>query len=158
MNERLGYMKVFWGLLWVLLPLASNASERVYMIGKIKILDTTHTKVVLFYDRGITNMNDCQREIQRGNRGQWRYHHHKFKKPNGYAQRISYYCVKSDATASKWYPRDRFDQVYKVDIRNTQMRISPQKSYSDCLFKLRKEVYDETNRFFCAKLSQRLQL
>ncbi len=149
-------MKFFLALL-ISLATTAQASERVYMIGKIQILDTTHTKVVLFHDNGITNMNDCYREIQRGNRGQWRYHHHKFKKSNGYSQKVNYYCVKSGITTSKWYPKDRFDNVYKIDIRKPTLSISPTKSYSDCLFRVRKEVYDETSKFFCAKVSQRVQ-
>ncbi len=131
--------------------------NRIYMIGKIKILETTHTKVVLFHDKGITSMTDCQREIQRGVRGQWRYHHHKFDKPKGYMQRVDYYCVQSNVIATPWYSRDAYNTVYKIDIRNPTLRITREKSYSSCLHSVRKEVRDETSKFFCAKLNQQIR-
>ncbi len=155
-----GHMKLLYALALLLfsVPTLSKAESRIYMVGKIKILATTHTQVVLFYDQGISSMPDCQREIQRGNHGQWRYYHHKFSNPHGYQQRIDYYCVQSDVIADPWYDRARFDFIYKVDIRDTRMRISKQNSYSDCLSSVRREVTDETNRFFCAKLSQAIDM
>lgn len=146
---------------WLILvsaPLLATADPRVYMIGKVKIVETTHTQVVLFHDKGITNMADCQREIQRGVRGQWRFHHHTFAKPRGFMQRVDYYCVTSELIADPWYTQATYDFVYKVDLRSQALRITPQNSYSDCLHSVRREVADETSRFFCAKLSQTLRL
>lgn len=144
-------------LLLFCLP-AYGSEKRVYMIGKVKIQDTTHTTVALFYDEGVSTMAECQREIQRGIRGQWRYHHHKFDNPRGYSRRIDYYCVVSEVKTTSWTKSGRYDEVYKIDIRNTNLQISPQRSYSDCLHSVRREVADETSKFFCAKVSQRITL
>lgn len=62
---------------------ASADSGRVYLLSKRQVLNSNLTTVVFFYDRSVTSIADCEREIQRGVRGQWRYYTHKFPPPKG---------------------------------------------------------------------------
>lgn len=140
------------------LPAVSAASEKIFLLSKRQIVNSTHTLVVFFYDRSINDMNGCLREIQRGYRGQWRYYYHKFPRPRGYSQNIDYHCIKASMDVDSWYEPSPYDFIYQIDIRSEDAQIKPMKNYAACLRDLRKQVKDETRKFFCAKLSQNIQL
>lgn len=140
------------------LPALSLAADKVFLLSKRQIVNSTHTLVVFFYDQSVENMNGCQREIQRGYRGQWRYYYHSFPRPRGYSQKTDYHCVKASMDVDAWYDRAPYDFIYQIDIRTEQARIKPMKNYELCLRDLRRRAKDETRKFFCAKLSQNIQL
>lgn len=140
------------GLLQVALAYADNG--RVYLLSKRQILNSNLTTVVFFYDRSVTTIADCEREIQRGVRGQWRYYTHKFPAPKGYLEKLDYYCIKSNAVISAWYDKAPYDFVYQIDIRHPASRIQRMPHYAECLRDLRQQIHDETRHFFCAKISQ----
>lgn len=146
-------------VVWCCLLLVSTAAygggdERIFLLSKRQIVNSTHTLVVLFYDRSIDSVSDCQRDIQRGYQGQWRYYTHSFPRPQGYSQNIDYHCVKAPIRVGSWYEQDPYDYVYQIDIRTETPKIRLMKHYADCLNDLRKQVRDETRKFFCAKSSQ----
>lgn len=127
------------------------------MLGKRQVHNTTHTKVVFFYDQGITSVADCQREIQRGIRGQWRYYHHRFMPSHGYAWRTDYFCVETSARVNAWQESAPYDHVYQVDLRATALKIEKKSNLNECLRDLRQQVSAESHQFFCARVNQVLQ-
>lgn len=133
---------------------ASADSGRVYLLSKRQVLNSNLTTVVFFYDRSVTSIADCEREIQRGVRGQWRYYTHKFPSPQGYLEKLDYYCIKTSAIIDPWYDRATYDFVYQIDIRNPANRIRRMIHFAECLRDLREQVRDETRHFFCARVSQ----
>ena len=146
------WLLVLAGLMSV--AIASADGGRVYLLSKRQILNSNLTTVVFFYDRGVTTIADCEREIQRGIRGQWRYYTHKFPTPKGYLEKLDYYCIKTSAVIDPWYEKAPYDAVYQIDIRNPVSRIKRTEHYAECLRDLREHVHDETRHFFCAKVSQ----
>lgn len=146
--------------LWLLLAglmsmaCASADTGRIYLLSKRQILNSNLTTVVFFYDRGVTSVAECEREIQRGIRGQWRYYIHKFPPPKGYLEKLDYYCVQTSAVIDPWYDKAPYDFVYQIDIRRPASRIRRMEHYAECLRDLRQQVHDETRYFFCAKISQ----
>lgn len=138
----------------LLVTAASADSGRIYLLSKRQILESNVTTVVFFYDRGVTTIADCEREIQRGVRGQWRYYTHKFPKPKGYLEKLDYYCVQTPAVIDPWYEKATYDAVYQIDIRTPISRIKRIEPYVECLRDLREKVRDETRHFFCARVSQ----
>lgn len=149
---------VFFTLTLVFAPAFASASEKVFLLSKRQIVNSTHTLVVFFYDRSIDDLSGCQREIQRGYRGQWRYYYHDFPMPRGYSQKVDYHCVKASMDVNAWYDQAPYDHIYQIDIRSKRTKIRPMENYETCLRDLRRYVKDETRNFFCAKLSQNLEL
>ncbi|MBC6906391.1 hypothetical protein DWB84_13085 [Saccharophagus sp. K07] len=137
--------------------LATADSGRVYLLSKRQILNSNMTTVVFFYDRSVTSIAECEREIQRGIRGQWRYYTHKFPTPKGYLEKLDYYCVQTGAVISPWYDKAPYDFVYQIDIRHSTSRIKAMPHYAECLRDLRQQIHDETRHFFCAKVSQEIR-
>jgi hypothetical protein len=134
---------------------ASQAGEqRIYLLSKRQMVESNYTLVVFFYDRGIVTMADCEREIQRGVRGQWRYYNHKFQKPSGYSEKIDYYCVQSTARIDPWYDKASYDSIFQIDLRDGNNQIRKMQHYADCLRDLRQHIRDENRFFFCGKVSQ----
>ncbi len=146
------WLLVLAGLMSVAIASADN--RRVYLLSKRQILNSNLTTVVFFYDRSVTSIADCEREIQRGVRGQWRYYTHKFPAPKGYLEKLDYYCIKTAAVIDPWYDKATYDFVYQIDIRNPSNRIQRMEHYAECLRDLREQVRDETRHFFCARISQ----
>lgn len=138
----------------MLVMTASADSGRIYLLSKRQILESNLTTVVFFYDRAITSIADCEREIQRGVRGQWRYYNHKFPKPTGYLEKLDYYCIQTMAVIDPWYEKATYDAVYQIDIRTPKSRLKRLEPYVECLRDLRQHVRDETRHFFCARISQ----
>lgn len=134
----------------------SAASQNVYLLSKRQIVNSTHTVVVLFHDETITTLSECQREIQRGNRGQWRYYQHTFPRPAGYSESRDYLCIDAPHQVAPWYDRAPYDLVYQIDVRSTQPTIKEMPSLAACLNDLRQSIRDETRLFFCGKLSQKV--
>lgn len=132
-------------------------AQYVMLLGKRQVHNSTHTKAIFFYDRGVTSLADCQREIQRGTRGQWRYYHHRFTRDHGYSWRTDYFCVQASARVNAWYQADPYDHVFLVDLRTSTLHIHKKPNLNDCLRDLRKQVPDETHQFFCARVSQTLE-
>jgi hypothetical protein len=136
------------------MAIASADSGRVYLLSKRQVLNSNLTTVVFFYDRSVTSIADCEREIQRGVRGQWRYYTHKFPAPKGYLEKLDYYCIQTSAVIDPWYDKATYDFVYQIDIRNPASRMKRMEHYAECLRDLRERVRDETRHFFCARVSQ----
>lgn len=150
MKEAVAILVLVMGLVS---PVAGE-NQNVYLLSKRQIVNSTHTLVVLFHDPAITTMAECQREIQRGNRGQWRYYRHRFPRPAGYSERKDYLCIETPHKVDSWYDRAPYDFVYQIDIRSTNPVIRKMPSLAECLNDLRKSVRDEVRLFFCGKLSQ----
>ena len=146
-------MRLFYLMFWLLCALPASAADlRIYLLSKRQIVNSTHTLVVFFYDRSVTTMADCEREIQRGVRGQWRYYTHSFPKPKGY------YCIQTPARVDPWYDKAPYDFIYQIDIRSTPSKIKRMPHYAECLRDLREHIRDESRLFFCAKVSQSVHL
>ena len=139
------------------LSLPSWANSEVYLLSKRQIVNSTHTMVVLFHDSGVNTVSDCEREIQRGYRGQWRYYQHSFPRPVGYSEKKDYFCIKSPIAVDAWYDRAPYDHIYQIDVRYAQPHIKKMPSLASCLNDLRKVIRDESRKFFCAKLSQSIE-
>lgn len=137
---------------------ASAGDDKVVLLSKRQIVNSTHTLVVFFHDRGVETVSDCQREIQRGYRGQWRYYNHSFPRPRGYSLNTDYHCLEAAIDVDPWYEHAPYDYIYQIDIRSDQPQIRRMNNYADCLNDLRQTVRDETRKFFCAKLSQTVRL
>lgn len=132
--------------------------QKVYLLSKRQIVNSNHTLVVLFHDRAVTSIEDCQREIQRGYRDQWRFYLHKFPRPQGYSEKKDYLCIKAAMVADPWYKRATYDLIYQFDVRTSKPKIKKMANLAECLHDLRRELRDETRKFFCGKLSQTLVL
>jgi len=139
---------------WAFAVGAQAEEEKIYLLSKRQALNSTYTHVVFFYDQEIESIPSCQRDIVRGRQNKWRYYHHKFKKPKGYSQKTSYYCIKSKVNFREWYDGAPYSHIYQIDIRSEQTVIKEMRNYSECLRNLRKTAVNEEPRFFCAKLSQ----
>lgn len=148
-------MRQLWYLLWLLwaAPLAAG-EPRVYLLSKRQIVNSNHTLVVFFYDRSVVNISECEREIQRGIRGQWRYYTHKFPKPQGYSENVDYHCIQTSAYIDPWYEKAPYDFIYQIDLRSSPAKIKRMPHYAECLRDLRQHIRDENRVFFCAKVSQ----
>lgn len=133
---------------------ASAGDDKIFLLSKRQIVNSNHTMVVFFYDRGVSTITDCQREIQRGYRGQWRYYYHSFPRPRGYSLNVDYHCVTASMEVDPWYEHAPYDHIYQIDIRSDEPKFKYMNNYAECLNDLRQYVRDETRRFFCAKLSQ----
>ncbi len=133
-------------------------SDRIYLIGKRQVSNSTHTHAVMFYAKEITELSDCQQDIQRGYQGQWRYYHHRFPRLRGAAERLNYYCVKSGVRFNQWNKNTPYDHMYQFDLRGDTLKIKKMKHYASCLRDLRHYVRDETPAFFCAKVSQKVRM
>lgn len=131
-------------------------AEQVYLLSKRQIVGSNHTLVVLFHDRGITTIEDCQREIQRGSREQWRFYRHAFPRPIGYAENKDYLCIKTAMEVEPWYDRAPYDFMYRIDVRSQVPVIKKAANLAQCLNDLRKVMRDESRTFFCGKLSQKV--
>lgn len=151
-------IKMFLLLALCSLPFSAVAADnqQIFLLSKRKVVNSTHTLVVIFYDKAIVTMDQCEREIQRGVRGQWRYYHHTFPRIKGYAEKTDYFCVSSSIEVDAWFERARYDTVYKIDVRNPQLEIQHKKNYAQCLNELRREIADENRTRFCAKASQKI--
>lgn len=150
-------MKYTLAVVGLLITVANSAaSQNIYLLSKRQIVNSTHTIVVLFHDESISTIADCQREIQRGNRGQWRYYQHNFPRPVGYSESRDYLCIDAPHRVAPWYDLAPYDLVYQIDVRSTQPRIKEMPSLAACLNDLRKSIRDETRMFFCGKLSQKV--
>lgn len=134
----------------------SAGAQQVYLLSKRQIVNSNHTLVVLFHDPAISSIDDCHREIQRGNRGQWRFYQHKFPRPTGYSEKKDYLCIQSSAKAEAWYDRAPYDFTYQFDLRTNTPVIKQMSSLAECLGDLRQVLRDESRKFFCGKLSQRI--
>jgi|GEM_PF-2433217 hypothetical protein len=148
-------MKLWWCVLCLMLalPVAAN-DQRVYLLSKRQIVNSTHTLVVFFYDRSVTSIAECEREIQRGIRGQWRFYTHKFPKPKGYSENVDYHCIQTLARIDSWYDKAPYDFIYQIDLRSQPAKIKRMPHLAECLRDLRQYVRDETRMFFCGKVSQ----
>jgi hypothetical protein len=152
-------MKWLWCGFLLMWSLSAAASEqRVYLLSKRQIVDSNHTLVVFFYDRSVTSLADCEREIQRGIRGQWRYYTHKFPKPKGYSENLDYHCIRTAARIDPWYDKATYDFIYQIDLRSNPAKIKRMPHYAECLRDLREHIRDENRVFFCAKVSQGVNL
>ncbi len=152
-------MRLWWLAFWALLAVPVSAADyRVYLLSKRQIVNSNHTLVVFFYDRAVTTVADCEREIQRGIRGQWRYYTHKFPKPKGYSENLDYHCIQTQARIDPWYDKAPYDFMYQIDLRASPSRIKSMPHYAECLRDLREQVRDENRLFFCAKVSQTVKL
>jgi hypothetical protein len=134
------------------------SSKGIYLLSKRLGVDTTQSLVVLFHDKAVTTMNDCQREIQRGIRDQWRYYQHVFPRQAGYSEKRDYLCITSPIQADPWDKNAPFDYIYQVDLRGETAVFHKKPSLAICLRDLRQSVRDETRTFFCGKFSQTLSL
>lgn len=143
------------GLMWT--ASLSAQGDRVYLLSKRQIVNSNHTLVVFFYDRLVASISDCEREIQRGVRGQWRYYNHTFPRPQGYLEKLDYTCIQSSAVIEPWYEKAPYDTIYQIDLRGDKARIKKMEHYAECLRDLRQYVHDETRHFFCAKVSQTIR-
>lgn len=134
----------------------SAAEEAVFLLSKRQIVASNHTLAVFFYDRSVTNLAECQREIQRGIRNQWRYYTHQFPRPVGYAENRDYLCLQTTQRLAAYYDKAPYDFVYQIDLRGPAPKIRRMENYALCLGDLRRHVEDEQRLFFCARASQRL--
>lgn len=146
------------GLLMLFCAVSMAEQQKVYLLSKRQIVNSNHTLVVLFHDRAVTNLDDCQREIQRGYREQWRFYQHKFPRPVGYSEKKDYLCIKTPVVAHPWYDRAPYDFIYQFDVRTKATKIKRMANLAECLHDLRRELRDESRKFFCGKLSQTLVL
>lgn len=128
--------------------------EHVYLLSKRQILNSNHTIVVLFYDQAIDTIAECQREIQRGYRDQWRFYGHRFPRPVGYSENKDYLCIKTRARVEPWLDYAPYDFIYQIDVRTHAPVIKKMPSLAECLNDLRKVIRDESRKLFCGKLSQ----
>lgn len=151
-------MKWLWCGLWLFWALPALAEQRVYLLSKRQIVNSNHTLVVFFYDRSVTSLADCEREIQRGIRGQWRYYTHSFPKPKGYSENLDYHCIRTAARIDPWYDKAAYDFIYQFDLRVNPARIKRMPHLAECLRDLRENIRDESRVFFCGKVSQGLRL
>ncbi|RLT93055.1 hypothetical protein [Ketobacter sp.] len=130
------------------------AENPVFLLGKLNIQGTTYTKVVFFYDRAVTDIKTCEREIYLGRMGQWQYYGHVVHKGKGLSANMNYFCRTSSYNISAWHPAAGYDYIYQLDMRENDFKVKPFESYAKCLGDLRKSVPDETHEFFCARANQ----
>ena len=136
--------------------LAAHAEQRVYLLAKLSIENTTFTEVVFFYDPEATTLDACEADIVRGHRGQWQYYGHYIRKFRGVATSVSYSCLTTDLAISEWFPHQRYSHIYLIDRRSEQTRIHPQANYAECLSQLHETQPTENRTYYCAKSNQEI--
>lgn len=140
------------------LLLASVAgADNVYMIGRVNIQGTTYAQVVFFSHKDITTLEACEKEVAYGRNGQWQHYSHDVKKAAGMSVAVNYLCRSTPLTLSKWQPRDRYDLVYEVDIRDNGLKLVEHNTYAECVRHFKDKKVEETYEYFCAKANQRRQ-
>lgn len=139
---------------WLLVSVAN--ADNVYMLGRVNIQGTTYAQVVFFSHKDITTLEACEKEVMYGRTGQWQHYGHLVKKVAGMAVAVNYICRKSPVQLVTWQPRERYDIVYEVDIRNDGLKLTRHDTYADCVGHFRQQKLQESHEHFCAKANQRM--
>jgi hypothetical protein len=134
-----------------------EASQDIYLLSKRTILDTTNTLAVLFHDPAISTMEECQREIQRGNREQWRFYHHSFPRPLGASENRDYLCISGALKVDPWDKNAPYDLIYLIDVRAEPAQFTKMANLARCLSQVSGGAKGESRKLFCGKLSQQVK-
>lgn len=134
----------------------TQAEQRIYLLGRAALENSTYGEAVFFYDKDVASLKDCEDDIARSNTGQWQYYGHAVRKRKGTATTVSYTCMTTDLSISEWQSTNRYSHVYLIDRRKQSVKIIPQNNYADCLTVLRKTQKEESNTYFCAKSNQQI--
>lgn len=134
----------------------AGAEQRVYLLARVSIENTTWTEVVFLYDKDASDMAACEQDIARGQLGQWQYYGHLVRKSKGVATTITYKCIATDLAISEWMSDYRYSYVYLIDRRGQNISVTPQPNYADCLTSLRQSQREESATFYCAKSNQQI--
>lgn len=143
-------------LLGLLASSVALAEDKVYMLGKLKVKDSTYVSVVFFQDPAVNTIAICEREVMYGRNGQWQYFAHLVHKVQGVSLTVDYFCRSTANPVAVWQPRDPYDYVYLVDIRNDGLKMTEFDTYADCVGSLKKNRTPETFDYFCAKSNQHM--
>lgn len=141
-------------LLGLLASSVALAEDKVYMLGKLKVKDSTYVSAVFFHDPAVNTIAICEKEVMYGRNGQWQYFAHLVHKAQGVSLTVDYVCRSTANPISTWQPKDRYDYVYLVDIRNDDLKVTEFDTYADCVGSLKKDRTPETFDYFCAKANQ----
>lgn len=136
--------------------LAAGAEQRVYLLARVSIENTTWTEAVFLYDKEAVDISACEQDIARGQLGQWQYYGHFVRKRKGVATTISYKCIATDLSISEWMSGYRYSYVYLIDRRGPSIKVTPQSNYADCLTLLRQSQKEESATFYCTKSNQQI--
>lgn len=136
--------------------MAGAAEQRVYLLARVSIENTTWTEAVFLYDKDASDMTACEQDIARGQLGQWQYYGHLVRKRKGVATTITYKCVATDLAISEWMSEYRYSYVYLIDRRGQHIKVTPQPNYADCLTALRQFQKEESATLYCAKSNQEI--
>ena len=130
-------------------------ADNVYMLGRLNIQGTTYAQVVFFSHKDITTLEACEKEVAYGRNNQWQHYSHEVKKAAGMSVAVNYICRSTSLALSKWQPRDRYDFVFEVDIRNNGLKLVEHNTYAECVRHFKDQKIEETYEHFCAKANQR---
>ncbi len=136
--------------------LAAAAEERVYLLARVSIPNTTWTEAVFLYDKEAGDISACEQDIARGQLGQWQYYGHFVRKRKGVATTISYKCIATDLSISEWMSEYRYSYIYLIDRRGQNLKVTPQPNYADCIAILQQTQKEESAVFYCAKSNQQI--
>jgi hypothetical protein len=133
---------------------SAYAEQRVYLLARVSIPNTTWTEAVFLYDKDADTIAACEQDIARGQLGQWQYYGHLVRKRKGVATTITYKCLATDLSISEWMSDNRYSYVYLIDRRNQHLKVMPHENYAACLTALHRTQKEEGGEFYCAKSNQ----
>lgn len=133
---------------------SAYAEQRVYLLARVSIENTTWTEAVFLYDREVGDLSACEQDIARGQIGQWQYYGHFVRKRKGVATSVSYKCIATDLSISEWMSGNRYSYIYLIDRRRPDLKVLPHGNYADCLATLHRTQKEESGEFYCAKSNQ----
>jgi hypothetical protein len=137
--------------------LSATAQAEVFMLARANVMGSPQSIAVLFSDKELKTIEDCQEEKRMGQKGNWAHYYH-FVTPfwKRYIN-AAYFCVNTDRRIAKWFDDEHYDDTYRITIvNNHSFKLLPYGNLADCTTALRKEKLLNRHDIFCARMNQKI--
>ena len=151
-------IRLLFGILLLSLSSVSVSADSndVYMLGRVKVVGTTATQMVLFQDPALSTLTACEKERRRGFHDRWRYYGHYVRRMAGMSLKVNYFCISSTQRFESWWDKAEYSEVYLVSNVDGLLNVELKETYASCMKALRLTQAEETPTLFCARSNQKL--
>lgn len=130
---------------------------KVYLVGRIQNSGTDMEQVVLWRDRSVHSLEECNAARKSSLTSGWTAYHPRFRAFAGMSYKVEYRCVQVQQALTSFHLGTPYDYVYQVHIDGDSLKLTPAKSYIACKQKLENKGVQPSIENFCASATQMLK-